>query len=80
MSAVATSANRPYVSRRKRRRFSEEAPLLSNRSMLGFLGLLILGLLVSLAIIAAQLDNSDTVSASDTANSRQLPANSLVSR
>ncbi|QNH62258.1 hypothetical protein [Hymenobacter sediminicola] len=48
--------------------------------MLGFLGLLILGLLVSLGIIAAQLGNSDTVSASGNDGGRKLPANSLVSR
>jgi hypothetical protein len=52
---ASDSSHRPYVSRRKRRRISEEVPLLSNRSMLGLLGLLVLGLIVSLGIIAVQM-------------------------
>lgn len=79
MSAVASSAHRPYVSRRKRRRFSEEAPLLSNRSMLGFLGLLILGLLVSLGIIVAQLGDSDAISL-QSSPSQQAPTSFFVSQ
>lgn len=56
------SSHRPYVSRRKRRRFSEAVPLFSNRSMLGLLGLLVLGLIVSLGIIAVQMAEPELTS------------------
>ncbi|SHK15343.1 hypothetical protein SAMN02746009_00450 [Hymenobacter psychrotolerans DSM 18569] len=47
--------------------------------MLGFLGLLILGLLVSLGIIVAQLGDSDTIS-SQSSPSQQAPTSFFVSQ
>ncbi|MCC3156048.1 hypothetical protein LJ737_02310 [Hymenobacter sp. 15J16-1T3B] len=53
---VSEAASKPYVSRRKRpRRRQGVKDLLSTRSVLGLLGLLVLALLISLGIIAAQL-------------------------
>lgn len=70
------SSHRAYVSRRKRRRLSEDVPLLSNRSMLGLLGLLVLGLIVSLGIIAVQIADPEP----DTADQQYsaAPANKGV--
>lgn len=52
------AASKPYVSRRKRHRRRQEPKLpalLSTRSVLGALGLLVLALIVSLGIIASQM-------------------------
>lgn len=72
---AADSSHRPYVSRRKRRRFSEDVPLLSNRSMLGLLGLLVLGLIVSLGIIAVQIADPDPETSSQQYSA--APANKI---
>ena len=63
MSTIVSSHSRPYISRRKRRLFSDDGLLLGNRSLLVFLGLLVVGLLVSLGIIAAYFINFDSVAA-----------------
>ncbi|TLM95142.1 hypothetical protein [Hymenobacter jeollabukensis] len=56
---VSEAASKPYVSRRKRhRRRQGVKDLLSTRSVLGLLGLLVLALLISLGIIATQIDSS----------------------
>lgn len=53
---VSDDASKPYVSRRKRhRRRQGVSDLLSTRSVLGLLGLLVLALLISLGIIATQI-------------------------
>jgi hypothetical protein len=61
---VSEASSKPYVSRRKRHR-RRQAPklrdLLSTRSVLGLLGLLLLTLLVSLGIIVSQ-SNKDFMS------------------
>gem|GEM_PF-6256677 len=78
MPAIASSPSRPYVSRRKRRS-SESNPVLGSRSIFGFLGLLVLGLLVSLGIIATQLNDPSPIgSASEP--SKAIPADRFVSR
>ncbi|KUG05999.1 hypothetical protein [Solirubrum puertoriconensis] len=56
-------ASQPYVSRKKRyrrRTVTEVKSVLSTRTTLGLLGLLVLALLISLGVIAASLvsDNS----------------------
>lgn len=73
------SSSRPYVSRRKRRRPTEEAPILSNRSMVGLLGLLVLGLIMSLGIIAVQMANPEPETALGQQSS-EAPANETAGR
>ncbi|WP_460575885.1 hypothetical protein [Hymenobacter coalescens] len=58
---VSETAAKPYVSRRKRHRRRQVIKLkefFSTRSMLGLLGLLVLALLISLGIIATQMNPS----------------------
>lgn len=55
MPPVANSSRRPYVSRRKRRRLSAFLSKVSSKVTLGLLGLLLVGLVVSLGVIAFTL-------------------------
>ncbi|WP_188812077.1 hypothetical protein [Hymenobacter cavernae] len=55
MSAPTPTAKRAYVSRRKRHSSTQNPSSVSSKLMVGVIGLLLLGLLVSLGIIATNL-------------------------
>ena len=55
MPAPTPTPTRPYVSRRKRRSAAQDPSSVGNKLTFGLIGLLLLGLLVSLGIIATHL-------------------------
>jgi len=55
MSAPAPTRTRPYVSRRKRRSADQDPSSVGNKLTFGVIGLLLLGLLISLGIIATHV-------------------------
>ncbi|WP_143436354.1 hypothetical protein [Hymenobacter crusticola] len=65
MSAHPSASTRPYVSRRKRRSAAQDPSAASNKLTFGLLGLLVLGLLVSLGIIATHLVSPPTPDVAD---------------
>ncbi|WP_324673893.1 hypothetical protein [Hymenobacter sp. GOD-10R] len=71
MSAHTPTSTRPYVSRRKRRSVAQDPSSASNKLTFGLLGLLVLGLFVSLGIIATHLVNP-VAPASDVADNTAL--------
>ena len=77
MAAIASSRSRSYVSRRKRRLLSAGNSLLGTRFLLVFLGLLVLGLLVSLGIIATYVISPDSVT-TDPQQNDGLSANIII--
>ena len=52
MPASTPTSTRPYVSRKKRRSSSQDTSSFSSKFTFGVIGLLLLGLLVSLGVIA----------------------------
>ena len=55
MPAPTPTAKRAYVSRRKRHSSTQDPSSVSSKLMFGVIGLLLLGLIVSLGVIAANL-------------------------